>query len=346
MTDDSHQHSQEKTEHGYEWKLQKEAEFWGVMARERCKGGIPMTMDFRRATRYRVRRAILGWGDYFQDPALEALTPFGRARIKFVENARKNPGESALDLCCGAGWLALELARSGKKVDAVDISLEEISIAKKYQSTLKEDIPGQINWTIADLNSFTAAQAKYDQVTAWDGLHHVQNIDHLCSAISDSLKPNGRFLLSERIWGGANSSLRSRIGRYLEQHLWTLVPTPAPMTYGRKFKELFSTWKVIFRTKILRQKHNSTPWQIQEEGFCSPFEDTSGSEIIAAVRKYFEIEKLESYGGFTEEVLRSLYLPRALRIPAVLFLGWLDHIVVKAGLLEGKITIIYARKKR
>jgi ubiquinone/menaquinone biosynthesis C-methylase UbiE len=345
MKDNSNQHFEEKPNRDYQWKLQKEAEFWGTMARLRWKDGIPMTMDFRRATRYRVRRSALGWGDYFQDPALEALTPFGRARIRFVEKVSKGSGERALDLCCGAGWLALELARAGKKVDAVDISIEEITVAKEYQSTLKEETPGQINWIVTDLNNFTADEGKYDQVTSWDALHHIENVDHICSVISRTLKPGGQFALCERTWGGNRPPLGARIGRYFEQHLWTLVPTPSPYTYKRKFQELFNTYKLVFRTKILGKKHDSTPWQIKDEGFCSPFEDASGSEIIPAVERYFDIEKMENYGGFTEEVLRSLYLPRVLRVPVVLFLGWLDYLVVKAGLLKGKTTIIYARKR-
>lgn len=346
MEEDSQNHSGEKGSHSYEWQLRKEAEFWGTMARLRCKDGIPMTMDFRRATRYWVRRKAIGWGDYFQDPAIESLTPFGKARTRFVKDASKTPGKRALDLCCGAGWLALELARAGKEVDAVDISLEEIEIAKNYQAGLNEEIPGKTNWIVADLNIFTADEGKYDLATSWDGLHHIKNIDRLCYEISRVLKPGSYFLLSERIWGGENPSFRSRIGKYLEQHLWTFVPTPSPYTYRRKFKELFETYKLVFRTQILRKKHHSAPWQIKDEGFCSPFEDSSGNEIIEAVKKYFEVEKIESYGSFTEEVLRSLYLPRAVRAPVVLFLGWLDHLIVKAGLLEGKIAIVYARKKR
>src|SRR3990172_5074407 len=91
----------------YRWKLEKEAEFWGTMARLRSRDGIPMTMDFTRATRYRVRRSEVGWGDYFQDPELDKLLPFGRARRRFVRQARTAPGSRSLDLCCGAGWLAL-----------------------------------------------------------------------------------------------------------------------------------------------------------------------------------------------------------------------------------------------
>jgi 2-polyprenyl-3-methyl-5-hydroxy-6-metoxy-1,4-benzoquinol methylase len=257
----------------------------------------------------------------------------------------QNPGEGALDLCCGAGWLALELARAGKKVDAVDISKQEIEVAREYQATLTEEIPGRINWIAADLNTFTTEDGKYDQVTAWDGLHHIEKVDRLCSTINRALKPGGRFSFSERVWGGESSSLRARIGKYLEQLLWTVVPTPSPFNYRRKFKELYQTWKAVFRTKILRKKIEHSPWQIKEDGFCSPFEDVSGEEIIAGVKKYFDIERTESYGGFTEDVLRTIYLPRVLRVPAVLFLAWLDHLVVKLGLLEGKIIIVYARKR-
>jgi hypothetical protein len=71
----------------------------------------------------------------------------------------------------------------------------------------------------------------------------------------------------------------------------------------------------------------------------------SGEEILRIVNDRFEVEKSEGYGCFTEEVLRSLYLPRFLRVPAILFLGWLDHLLVSSGLLEGKIAIVYAKKR-
>jgi len=345
MVEQANTPPEEQKDKDYSWKLKKEAQFWGEMARVRAKGGIPMTMDFSRATRYRVRRSSLGWGDYFQDPRLEALTPFGRARKRFVEKARNSAGKRTLDLCCGAGWLALEQARAGKVVDAVDISEEEQSVAKEYQATLEEEIPGRINWIATDLNRYTTEPEQYDQVTAWDGLHHIENFEHLCDQIANGLRPGGYFLLSERVWGGDSPSVRARVGKYLELFLWALVPTPAPYTYGRKFRELYGTLKLFFRTKILRKKHVPKAWQITDEGFCSPFEDISGSEILKIVNNRFDVEESEGYGGFTEEVLRSLYLPRLLRVPAILFLGWLDHLLVRVGLLEGKIAILYARKR-
>jgi SAM-dependent methyltransferase len=344
MTDSERAQRPAETSADYDWKLKKEAEFWGQMARVRSVGGIPMTMDFSRATRYRVRRASLGWGDYFQDPTLERLIPYGRARNAFVRTAREAKGENALDLGCGAGWLALEEARSGKTVDAIDISAEEIEVAKNYQAGLEETVPGSINWTVGDLNSHSLAENKYDLVTAWDALHHVEQMNDLCERIYRSLKPGGVFLLGERVWGSQNPSVRARISKYLEQFVWTLVPTPAPYTYRRKLRELGQTMSLVFRTKVFRRKHVSKPWQIQDEGYCSPFEEASGAEIVDFVKSRFSIEVLKTYGGFTEEIVRSIYLPRVIRIPVVMLLAWLDHLLVRVGLLEGKIAIVYARK--
>jgi 2-polyprenyl-3-methyl-5-hydroxy-6-metoxy-1,4-benzoquinol methylase len=335
----------EASQRDYNWKVQKEAEFWGAMARLRWRGGVPMTMDFTRATRYRVRRSELGWGDYFQDPTLERLIPFGRARIRFVEAAKTARGNRVLDLCCGAGWLALESARAGKEVDAVDLSLEEMTVAREYQATLEEEIPGQIYWIVADLNTFDAAPDQYDLVTAWDGLHHVQQIDRLCAEVCRALKPGGQFMMSERVWGGNQSSMRTTIGRYLEQHLWTVLPTPAPTTYRTKFRQLFDTYRRLFKTRVLRKKYEAVPWQIQGE-LCSPFEDACGPEMIDAIDKHFEIDRVEQYGAFTEEIQRSLFLPRFLRIPVLVILSWLDHLTIKLGLLEGKIVILYGHKRK
>jgi len=202
----------------YDIYLRKEAEFWGKMAEERWKGGIPLTMDYQLATRYRVKREALGWGDYIQDPRLEALTPFGSARKRFIDIAKKCSGKRALDLCCGAGFLTLELARAGKLVDAIDYSEREINVAKRYQSQLKSKPSGKINWIIADLNNYSLPTAEYDLITAWDGLHHIPNIDRLCSQIYDSLRPGGVFLFCERVWGGKEHTFKGKVARHLRLH--------------------------------------------------------------------------------------------------------------------------------
>ena len=122
------------------------------------------------------------------------------------------------------------------------------------------------------------------------------------------------------------------------------MPTPAPATYGLKFRQLIDAYKRVFRAKVLRRKGETVAWQEQGE-ICSPFEDAVGVEMMESIERHFEVERIDQYGAFTEEIQRSLYLPRALRIPLLVLLSWVDHATIKLGLLEGKIVMVYARKR-
>ncbi len=325
----------------YSRNLQKEADFWGKMAEERYKGGIPLTMDFQLGTRYRVKRGALGWGDYIQDPKLEALTPFGSARKKIIDYAKKTKGKNALDLCCGAGFLSLELARAGKTVDAVDCSQKEINVAKKYQSTLKKKPSGKINWIVADLNHYDFPKEKYDVITVWDGLHHIVNIDGFCKNIRNALKPGGVFLFSERVWGGKNQPLKTRISQGLETTLNVCLPLAWP--HKKRREDFRHMLKVVYYNYLLKRKA-SFKTRSGDCEFDSPFEDATGKEMISAIEKHFRIERVQQFGAFSEEACRSLNLPRLIRAPAILFLSWFDYLFVKTKLLEGKLMMGYARK--
>jgi 2-polyprenyl-3-methyl-5-hydroxy-6-metoxy-1,4-benzoquinol methylase len=324
----------------YKTYLFREADFWGKMAEERCKGGIPLTMDFQLGTRYRVKREAVGWGDYIQDPRLEGMTPFGIARKKIIDYAKSVKGNNALDLCCGAGFLSLELARAGKTVDAVDCSQREINVARKYQNTLKNKPLGKINWIVADLNRIRLPKEKYDVITAWDGLHHIVRIDELCMQIKDALKPGGAFLFSERVWGGKKQTLKTKICQGLETTLNVCLPLTSPL---KKRREDFTKMlKTIYYEYILNRKINFNPRP--EHGFISPFENSTGKEMLTIIEKHFKIDKMHHFGAFSEEACRSLNLPRSLRIPSILFLSWFDYLWVKTRLLDGKLMIGYARK--
>lgn len=327
----------------YQMCLQKEAEFWGRMAEERWKGGIPLTMDYQRATRYRVRREALGWGDYIQDPVLEALTPFGTARTQFIEFAKSSKANKALDLCCGAGFLSLELARAGISVDAIDCSQREINVAKKYQSKLRQKPPGRINWIVADLNHYELPARKYDLVTVWDGLHHIPDIERLCNKIRNSLKPGGKFLFCERTHGGNAQSLRTNVSRALEVIVNSCLPLA--WSYAKRANALKAMIAAFYRTYLLKRPAQ-LDIDVNDDGCDTPFEDSTGNEMLQTIKDLFEIDKIQRFGAFSEEACRSLNLPRVLRAPAILLLSWFDYFWVLTALLEGKLLMGYAHKQR
>ena len=64
------------------------------------------------------------------DPQMTDILDAG-AREKYLSMVAHKAGGRVLDICCGSGWLALELGRRGQIVDAYDLSPKAIALAKK-----------------------------------------------------------------------------------------------------------------------------------------------------------------------------------------------------------------------
>src|SRR5512140_3363524 len=68
------------------------------------------------------------------------LQSFGLHRYwkrRVVRLARPQPGQRALDLCCGTGDLALALARRGARVAALDFSEQMLAAAQRREPRLQ-----------------------------------------------------------------------------------------------------------------------------------------------------------------------------------------------------------------
>jgi demethylmenaquinone methyltransferase/2-methoxy-6-polyprenyl-1,4-benzoquinol methylase len=73
------------------------------------------------------------------------LQSFGLHRYwkrRVVRFAAPQPGQRALDLCCGTGDLALALARRGARVAALDFSAQMLDAAQRRQSQVQGQQPG------------------------------------------------------------------------------------------------------------------------------------------------------------------------------------------------------------
>ena len=101
---------------------------------------------------------------------------------------------------------------------------------------------------------------------------------------------------------------------------------------------------VIYNKYLLKRKVQLND-NVEQCGYDSPFEDSTGIEMLSIIENLFELEKIHNFGAFSEEACRSLNLPRLFRAPAILFLSWFDYLWVKNGMLEGKILMGCARKE-
>jgi len=126
----------------------------------------------------------------------EGLTPSDlKLRLAFLlEHARsaQNPGGApgrVLDVGCGEGHFAAELARAGLHVIAVDVAEEPLRRARKKHADLDlRLVPVEGPWPFAD--------ASFDIAWAGETIEHIADTAGWLSELRRVLRPGGSLLLS------------------------------------------------------------------------------------------------------------------------------------------------------
>jgi ubiquinone/menaquinone biosynthesis C-methylase UbiE len=110
--------------------------------------------------------------------------------------------EHALEIGCGTGAFARQLAKRCKQVTALDLSAEMIRVARSRSSRFDN-----LDFQVADATTWNFPKSQFDFVGTIATLHHVQQRDLLVK-IKDSLKPGGVFVILDLV---QSSSLRERM---------------------------------------------------------------------------------------------------------------------------------------
>jgi trans-aconitate methyltransferase len=93
------------------------------------------------------------------------------------------PSRRVLDVGCGAGAFAAQLAQRCERVDALDRSAEMIEEAKRRT-------PGNVNCVLADVLADPLPGRDYDAIFSVTALHHMPLPDAL-PVLADALRPGG-----------------------------------------------------------------------------------------------------------------------------------------------------------
>jgi ubiquinone biosynthesis O-methyltransferase len=124
-------------------------------------------------------------------------------------------GCRVLDVGCGDGEFALELAKRGAIVVGIDASPEMINAAKSRPQPQGTDISFQV--AIAEHLPFPAAQ--FDVVTAITILCFVDNAAHVFQEIARVLRPGGGLVIGE-LGKWSTWAAGRRIRAWLGSRLW------------------------------------------------------------------------------------------------------------------------------
>ncbi len=167
-------------------------------------------------------------------------------------------GDSAVDLGCGTGRLAILLAEHYKQVRAVDLSAAMIELARS-----KHDHP-RINFERGDLTEVTG---QYDLVLSVMTLHHVPDLPNVLQRIGALVAPGGLAILVDP----AQRPPRSRYGLYA----WHL---------GELARDLGRAW-TKFRLNTDRHwlDHQISDRFLSPDEFVSTFERALPGAVVGPV---------------------------------------------------------------
>jgi 2-polyprenyl-6-hydroxyphenyl methylase/3-demethylubiquinone-9 3-methyltransferase len=115
------------------------------------------------------------------------LTPWVLAEIR-----KRCPGKAVhvLDIGCGAGFLANELARHGLKVTGIDASKRSLDIARGHDDT------GSVVYRSGDALDLEFPDQSFEVACAMDFLEHVEPPARVLSEAARVLIPGGLFFFN------------------------------------------------------------------------------------------------------------------------------------------------------
>jgi ubiquinone/menaquinone biosynthesis methyltransferase len=106
-------------------------------------------------------------------------------KARLVSLAGVQPGWRAVDLACGTGDIALEVARRGAAVIGLDITPRMVELARAKPAT------GRLAWLVGDMMSLPVRAESCDLVTTGYGLRNVPDLARTLREIHRVLKPGG-----------------------------------------------------------------------------------------------------------------------------------------------------------
>lgn len=157
-------------------------------------------------------------------------------RKKAVTREHLRPDSTVLEIGCGTGSLALDMARFAGHVHAMDISPEMLRIASRKQAA-----QGVANVTFHQGTldgSHPYQRESFDSVWAYSILHLVPDRRSVLAALFDLLKPGGSFISSNACLGDT----RMPYGPMISVMRW-LGKAPVVHIYSREtlFREMRET---------------------------------------------------------------------------------------------------------
>lgn len=301
-----------------------EAEFFDKSTHLRTiYGQIPFEADMRRATRFIPSSAD-------QEPIDSKMTRIldGKFRDRFINSVAHCPGGKVLDICCGPGWLALELGRHGQIVDAYDLSPKAIALAKRMldENPYKDGF-GKVTYYLEDVTVLDLGTETIDAISGWSAFHHLPDLMSFMDRVHQALKPGG-------IVATCDDLPMRRLDRWIGRFLRLIVPT-----YDRTYRQKFSD--------SIRRIRGVTK---EKPDYFTPMEEVAAKdESVFDFADYlydkFDVLWDVHFNAFANGPAAQVKGPNWFRYSVGRVIVGLDRLLCRLGVSRGFIRIIIAKKR-
>lgn len=186
--------------------------------------------------------------------------------------------EYGLSLGCGWGALERDAIHLGicRYFDAYDMSKDAIEVAES--EALKNALEKHIVYYCDDLNTVTFETGKYDICFGAAAIHHVNNLEHLFSQITEALRPGAYLVLNEYV-GPARFQWNNEIEQLMNK-LLAIIP---------------DSLKTSLRNGIIKgEVRRPNPTDVIK---TDPSEAVRSDEILWLFEKYFQTIYRANFGG-------------------------------------------------
>jgi len=147
----------------------------------------------KRATQVnRLFATIAGRYDFIND--LQSLGLHRRWKKRVVRLAAVQPGDRALDLCCGTGDIAFAVAKAGAEVTGLDFSEPMLEVARGRAENVPSTFPNP-QFLAGDAQKTRLPDAAFDIVTVGYGLRNLASWEAGLREMVRVAKPGGRLVV-------------------------------------------------------------------------------------------------------------------------------------------------------
>ena len=108
---------------------------------------------------------------------------------RFLLRQVPSPCRHALEIGCGTGMFARLLAQKAKRVLALDLSPQMISMARERSEQFTN-----IDFQVADVQSLECSPGQFDCIVSIATLHHV-SMEEILTKLKAALAPNGTLIV-------------------------------------------------------------------------------------------------------------------------------------------------------